>query len=152
MSIGRSAARFARQAARNKGKDFRQLSAKMCWDAVKHCVVQAAPFLGKNRYKHIDAKMGLVSSGDPEVRSAAEMRTVPEGSILGFFDGDTPIHVMVSLGGGWAAGNKNDCVGVGSPVGWEELNLAERLWTEEAVRVRTRGGNRTVTIHHRRIG
>jgi hypothetical protein len=32
-------------------------------------------------------------------------------------------HAMISTGAGFAAGNKNACLAIGNPVGWEILDL-----------------------------
>jgi hypothetical protein len=115
------AAKVARNAAKDKGQDYLQLSAMMCWDGVVECQVKAgAPkpaAIQSNNFEHV------ISLKDPAVTGVDEMRRVPEGAFIGFFDGTKLIHAMISTGAGLAAGNKNACLAIGNPVGWELLDL-----------------------------
>lgn len=70
------------------------------------------------------------------------LRAIPEGATIGFFDGSTLVHVMLSLGNGHAAGNKNGCIGMGSPIGWEALDLSAG-WNA------TNFGPRNLTVRYR---
>jgi hypothetical protein len=118
---GKIAAQIARDAATGKGTDFGVLSGMMCWDGVVECQVKAgAPkpaAIQTNNYEHV------ISLKDPAVTGVDEMRRVPQGAFIGFFDGNKLIHAMISAGAGFAAGNKNACLGIGNPVGWEILDL-----------------------------
>jgi hypothetical protein len=62
------------------------------------------------------------------VHSVAELRALPTGCFIGFIlEGLHPQlrHVMLHVGNGWGAGNKNDCIfRSGRPAGWERLDLA----------------------------
>jgi hypothetical protein len=106
---GLRAAAIAREAARGQGTYFTALSEQMCWDAVAAC--QNRP---PGQY---------IDQSDRRVANADELRNIPEGATIGFFTPGTLVHVMISLGNGEAAGNKNACIGVGSPIGWEILDL-----------------------------
>lgn len=107
---GPKAAERAREAARGmESTYFQALSSQMCWDAV-------AAVQNKPPGRHIDENAAVVSSLDG-------LRAIPEGATIGFFDGKTLVHVMLSVGEGSAAGNKNACIGMGNPVGWEILDL-----------------------------
>lgn len=141
---GRIAAQIARDAATSQSGYYYDLSGKMCWDAVVFCMVQAgAPDPGSitsHGFNHV------VSTGDPAVNSSADMRHVPQGAFIGFFDGERLIHAMIATGHGLAAGNKNACIGIGGPVGWEILDVAGRLhWTGAGVSAE----GRALTVHYR---
>lgn len=120
-----AATQIARDACDPNHPLYLDLSAAMCWDAVKHCAV-ASRLLHPN----VDAQHDLVSPADAHIRGRAEVEALPEGHAVGFFDGPRLVHVMLSLGNGAAAGNKNDCIGIGAPVGWETLNLNHLNWNE----------------------
>jgi hypothetical protein len=122
------AAQIARDAATSKNQDYLTLSALMCWDAVVECHTKAgAPRpngIQFNNYQHV------ISLSDTPVTNADEMRKVPQGAFIGFFEGDRLIHAMIATGAGLAAGNKNACLGIGSPVGWEILDLGNlAVWS-----------------------
>lgn len=108
------AAAVAIRAADPNSQLYNELSAEMCWDAVTLCIRKAGivpAFEGNN----------LVSVTDELVR---DVNLIPKNNVIGFFNADNRlIHVMLSLGSGLAAGNKNSCIGIGNPVGWEILNL-----------------------------
>lgn len=116
---------------------------------------------------------GLASRVD----GAGAMTRLPEGHFLGFFamgfdqrhalgNGVTPgvhfpvpfnkqetwlmIHAMISVGAGRGCGNKNDCVGVGASVGWENLDLANGLrWRIDGdINAPGGPGGRHVRLHH----
>jgi len=119
--LGKIAAQIARDAATGKGQDYLQLSAMMCWDAVVECQIKAGVAkpnsIEFNNYKHV------ISLNDTPVTGVDEMRRVPQGAFIGFFEGDRLIHAMMATGAGFGAGNKNACLGIGNPVGWEILDL-----------------------------
>jgi hypothetical protein len=103
----------------------------MCWEAVIECQVKAGAAQPKlvlsNDYKHV-----IDLSSDTLVTTAEAMRQVPQGASVGFFmDNDPNLkHLMIATGAGSAAGTKNLCIGIGQPVGWEILNLAQDLTWE----------------------
>lgn len=109
MNSGPSAAAIAREAARGQGTYYTALSSEMCWDAVALCQGRAA---GRG-----------VDINDKPVLGDSDARNIPEGASIGFFDRGTLVHEMISIGDGEACGNKNACIGYGSPIGWETLNL-----------------------------
>ncbi|MBM4201403.1 MAG: hypothetical protein FJ189_08975, partial [Gammaproteobacteria bacterium] len=127
---------------------FAELSALMCWSAVIRCARNAGAISSfrAERLERLDWKedfADFVSPSDTLVRHADDMRQVPVGAFIAFIRVDPPdawhrflhvrkgkrhiVHAMLSLGKGWAAGNKNSSVGIGHDVGWEKLNLAEHL-------------------------
>ena len=106
---GPRAAAIAREAARGQGTYFKALSEQMCWDAVAACQ-------NKPPGRHID-------ENDQVVGNADALMSIPEGATIGFFAPGTLVHVMIGLGNGEAAGNKNACIGTGNPIGWEILDL-----------------------------
>lgn len=83
----------------------------------------------------------LAAAGIEHAREV--IRTVPPGAILGFIDVDPDrtwlvrgaamgvrrlVHVMLSLGGGWAIGARNDEIGLGGNA-WRPVNLVrEAQW------------------------
>jgi hypothetical protein len=110
---GPTAASIAREAARGRGTYFTALTGLMCWDAVAAC--QGRP---PGRY---------IDTIDELVRDVVTLRSIPEGATIGFFDRGTLVHVMIGVGNGEAAGNKNACVGTGSDIGWEILDLVPHM-------------------------
>lgn len=120
---GHKAAQIARDAATGgMTPTYRLLSSKMCWDAVVHCQVRAGRVDPGSIT--VDNHGGVISSDDHVVADHGAMQHVPQGSFIGFFDGDRLIHAMICVGAGMAAGNKNACIGVGGPIGWEILDLS----------------------------
>jgi len=120
------AAQLARAATDPNHPQYLHLSSDMCWDAVKRCGVEAGA-VGRN----VDAQHGLVSHADSLVPDRAAVERLPAGMAIGFFEGERPVHVMLSVGDGHACGNKNDCIGGklgGKPYGWESLDLKELTW------------------------
>ena len=123
---GYEAARFARDAATDKTALYRELSAKMCWDAVARCMELAGVVIHPKQI-YGEAYAHVISLDDPAIADRATMQRVPQGAFIGFFDGNRLIHAMIAVGYGCAAGNKNACIGIGGPVGWEILNLGDEL-------------------------
>jgi hypothetical protein len=123
---GHEAARYARDAATDRTALYRELSALMCWDAVARCMELAGTMIHPKTIRG-DLYAHVVSSDDPTIGDRGTMQHVPQGAFIGFFDGDRLIHAMIGVGYGMAAGNKNACIGIGGPVGWEILNLADEL-------------------------
>ncbi|GIV59478.1 MAG: hypothetical protein KatS3mg043_0567 [Rhodothermaceae bacterium] len=135
-SPGHLAAQYARDCATNRNSTgYLNLSAQMCWDAVVLCAHASGAIDRKTyqRLQNITATnfSSFVRMIDPIVGDAAAMRRIPQGSFLGFIEHKnnipTLIHAMIAVGHGLAAGNKNACIGIGNPVGWEILDLAGRL-------------------------
>ncbi len=129
--------------------EFGKLSSEICWDAVAHCLLLAG---FKAPAVQLPSRPLLVNTRDPQILSAAAMGNVPEGHVIGFFTqkpGDSPImyHQMIATGAGAAAGNKNSCIGIGSPVGWELLDLTTLNW-QPGGRVVGDGGS-DLSVHHR---
>lgn len=134
---GRIAAAYARDAATNtSGNAWLTQSSDMCWDAVILCAFNAKVIskqLFTKLYKNIHANSyaKYVTPNDTAVTTAADMRKVPQGSFIGFFNAqiNPPVllHAMIATGHGTACGNKNSCVGVGKHVGWELHDLAGKL-------------------------
>lgn len=129
---GHIAAGYARDCATNTASPgFIKLSGLMCWDAVMMCALDSGA-IDRNKHQsimpiHFNDFERFVKMSDPIVSDANNMRQVPQGSFLGFFetkDGTTKlIHAMIATGQGCAAGNKNMCIGIGKAVGWEILNI-----------------------------
>lgn len=107
--------------------EYLGLSQLMCWDAAIHVGYLAGIIddAGWRRLK--DGDKSTVLDGGVRIRDADAIRALAEGHLIYFKHGQTPIHAMVSTGQGYAAGNKNNCIGVGRAVGWEQLNLADDL-------------------------
>jgi hypothetical protein len=115
---------------------FSNLSSKMCWDAVLYC-----GYLAKLTDQEENGKNIIDSSASLVTNSSG----IPSGNIIGFFhDGDLK-HAMISTGSGNAAGNKNDCMGIGNPVGWEELRLPAVNENGEFI---PEGQARTIIMRH----
>ena len=146
----------ATEKSKNKYKNYRKkLNEEMCWNAVVLCA-RLSKVINEEESKKLKPQNGIEykmysNFVDPEkdtlVRNVEEMVKVPKGSFIGFFEtlskeeehqsiklkaGDKIlIHAMLAVGDGKAAGNKNSCIGIGSFVGWEILNLAGDLrWME----------------------
>ena len=152
------------QATTNKGtQEYMMLSSLMCWDAVMHCALLAG-VINEAKYKASKGRPAtLANTADPQVPDAGGMVNLPAGHAIVFYENKNgtwvAIHAMVSVGGGRAAGNKNDCVGVGASVGWEVLDLATGLaWQGGGIQAPL-GTNpktgqmvhRAVRLHHRPI-
>src|SRR4051794_26543488 len=100
---GKNAAQIARDAATGQNGDFYTLSGLMCWDAVAHCMVLGG---GSDPGSITSASSShVVSTADRAITSGAEMRWVPQGAFVGFFEGSRLIHAMIATGHGFAAGN-----------------------------------------------
>ena len=143
---GHIAAQIGRDAATDQNSaDFISLSALMCWDAVAQVQAKA----GLKRQTNIGGKNcdHVISLTDPAVTSKQEMQAVPQGAFVGFFRDGTLIHAMLATGAGIAAGNKNECIGIGRAVGWELLNLASDLkWGGSGF---TDPGGRLILVRYR---
>ena len=138
-AAGRTAAQYARDSATNPASyGFRVLSAQMCWDAVKLCLFNSGAIsqaTNDGMRGHTHNYQTFIRTHDPVVADANQMRLVPQGAILGFIDLDHNnilVHAMVATGHGLAAGNKNDCIGLGHSIGWELLDLSKLAWVQGA--------------------
>lgn len=128
-----------------------QLTSMMCWDAVLECAVRGgiSKWAAQQMTPQAARWSRFIPLAAPAIRTGAEMRELPAGPFIGFFEQaggcemeQKLIHAMISLGDGKAAGTKNGCIGIGEATGWEELDLAGRLnW----------GGNASFTVGTRSI-
>ncbi|CBW75764.1 unnamed protein product [Mycetohabitans rhizoxinica HKI 454] len=130
--------------------EYNKLSGQMCWDAVKYCAFRAN-IITEDEYDALNARWDLVTPHDSRIRNSDDLKNVPPGHALGFFRIEhfaassasnvrmDPFHVMLNTGGNKAAGNKNDCVGLGDMFGWEERDLSQLKWYQGAV-VAPKGG------------
>jgi hypothetical protein len=149
------AANYAMSALDPRSQRYATLSGMMCWDAALYCHVRGAgmrnpglPLTGPQAERYF-------SPYDQRVDGPGDALAIPPGALIGFFahrrrqdgsSGQTLIHAMISLGDGYAAGNKNDCIGVGNFIGWERLNLAHDLaWFGNGVRL----GSQIITVRYR---
>lgn len=145
---GHVAAQIARDSATQKSDFYMGLSALMCWDAVIETYAKAGIKKPAKPISGTDCA-AVISLTDTPVTSKAEMQKVPQGAFLGFFRDGTLVHAMIATGAGIAAGNKNACIGIGGPVGWELLNLAEDLkWEAGGFRD---PGNRLFLLRYRAV-
>jgi len=143
LSIGHVVAAYARDCATDHSSpDYLKLSSYMCWDSVIYCLYKAG-VIDKIKFTKIYGRRlnedpsDLVDANDTLISSTQEMWEVAQGNILGFFSNNNGksqlIHAMLATGSGCAAGNKNGCIGIGAPVGWEILDLANKLrWKPES--------------------
>jgi hypothetical protein len=131
---------------------YKELAGMNCWDAAIACQVKA----GRKRPARVatDSHNHVISLEDSPVTNKLDMASLPEGASIGFFRDGTLVHFMLATGGGYAAGTKNACVGVGNPDGWENLDLVEELaWGEGGFTHRTEdGAERTILMRYRPIG
>ncbi len=145
----KAAAQRATKAANDTGsQDFTALSTKMCWAAVGFLAVpdiikqkrfdQLFPSPNGGTYDVVGPALIPKESGNI-VKDTKDLTALEPGEVLGFYDGDKLTHAMLYTGDGCAAGNKNGCIGVGNPIGWEKLNLANG-WGKI---------NKKLEIHHR---
>jgi hypothetical protein len=161
---GRLAAEYAIDAANASSPAFAHLSAEVCTAAVRLCLKNSGA-IAENQYLLLKTMTTqsfsvFVRNNDPKVKNAAEMLSVPQGSILAFIDehsghsGDrwSLVHAMIAVSHGWAAGNKNSCIGIGDDFGWQLLDLATRLsWTTEGEIQQMANGTRRLTLRFRRL-
>lgn len=155
------AASVARGCAQHpNSQEWQKLSSMMCWDAVVHCALLAG-IVNEQQYRSLLTRAKtLVGTGNSAVNNSAGMAGVPQGHFLAFFANQngmwTMIHAMVSTGAGNAAGNKNDCIGIGRMFGWELLNLQTVKWGTDGFTA-PRGTDprtgqpvyREIHVHHR---
>lgn len=127
----------------------------MCWDAVIKCVNDSgATSLGNPTIQRNSFAAFVSTTADPKVNSAQEMQNVPEGALIGFVEdkgpgkGDALVHAMISTGQGYAAGTKNACMGIGSAIGWENLDLAPLKWVSGGFNL---GTKQLIRVYYRAI-
>ena len=151
------AANFASKMCAVNSSEFPNLSALMCWDAVKYCALKAG-IIDQNKYNRLQGKYDLVTPTDRMIVGANAMYRLERGNVIGFYwqnnNGPVLVHAMISLGKGLTAGNKNDCVGVGRALSWEKLDLSSDLnWAADGTIIAPGGGpdGRTLTARKRPI-
>ena len=150
------AADVARKCANQGTMEFNVLSSLMCWDAVAHLAMLAG-IIDEARWKALKGKDRMVFAdalapiSAPSVLGQAGMAGLPAGQAIMFYEGTVPIHAMISLGNGEAAGTKNDCIGIGAPLGWEVLNLSGLAWNATGIAAPGPHGPRTLQAHYRPI-
>ena len=120
------AANFARKMSNPTSSEYINLSGLMCWDAVMYCALKAG-IIDQKKYDRLRGDHDLVALSDFAVAGPNAMYRLEPGNVIGFFEGARIVHAMLCVGKGLAAGNKNNCVGIGSMVGWEILDLANGL-------------------------
>lgn len=95
-----------------------------------YCALRAG-IIDQRKYDRLRGDQDLVALSDFAVAGPNAMYRLEPGNAIGFFwstpQGVTMVHAMLCVGKGLAAGNKNDCVGVGHSLGWEILDLANGL-------------------------
>lgn len=144
MKKGEKIAKQAAAVGKKKSGDlYKNFSSKMCWYAVVECAFVSGAVNAADKARLQKSISGtrfdhFVPFHAPIVKNLHDLLSVPPGSFLGFFrihDQDLQlIHAMVFLGEKFgdgpysAAGNKNDCIGIGESVGWEVLDLKELKW------------------------
>jgi len=154
-----AAARFAREVA-DTGEthpDYDKLNKVVCWNAVLACAEEHGG-LRKGSIA-VTAKSWddfVHMNDDYQIRTAADMHQVPEGSFIGFFDTNYPpniliMHAMMATGNGMACGNKNSCLGIGRHGGWEMLNLgADEHWVDGSwCIIDSKGSFRNLKVYYR---
>jgi hypothetical protein len=137
---GERTAEFAILNADRKEHIYAKLSARMCWDAALLCAWSVKGIncsdvdLAKVAYTVVTdngRSYGriFVDEGNHEVTSAGQLLQLPKGAMIGFVHktGTKALrHVMIHIGNGWGAGNKNGCVlRAGKEIGWEKLDMAK---------------------------
>jgi hypothetical protein len=137
---GQRTADFAALNAEKKEHIYTKLSARMCWDAVLLCAwsvkgIQCTDVdLTKNAYNVVTENGSsydrlFVDDKKFEVTSARQLMDLSKGAFIGFafITGNKVLrHVMIHIGNGWGAGNKNSCVlRAGKDIGWEKLDMTK---------------------------
>lgn len=156
------ASNYARKGLIQGSSIFMRLTSLMCWDAVKQCAVGAG-IITAEKGRLLESRLSLVSSSDFQISNAYQLKTLEQGNVLGFFTQKGAsveiMHCMISLGGSIAAGNKNDCIGIGNSVGWESIDLSHLQWNQDGTFYSAMGigydGNaptfRNIDMHYRPI-
>jgi hypothetical protein len=95
------------------------LSNTMCYTAAVNCAYEAGGITLAmrnciNHYLAVDTYALYVDYSDPCIDCASDLRSIPQGSLIGYFDEfmkNVPkprlIHAMVATGFGTAVGTKN---------------------------------------------
>ncbi len=129
----KAAAQRALEATNTGSNDYMKLSGQMCWAAVGFLAVP--DIINQKRFNELFPPPNggnydvvgpaLIPKGNANtVKDAKELTALEPGEVLGFYEGDRLTHAMLYTGEGCATGNKNGCIGIGNPIGWEKLNLA----------------------------
>lgn len=141
------------------GGQYNNLSAKMCWDAAITCGVMAGvltPDKARAMTPSSNEYSNFVDVSCPALSDVTDLEAVPPGSFLGFFWADRGrlvlFHVMVYIGDCYAAGTKNACMGIGTPVGWEVLDLRDLNWSPDGNYAVVNGTGRPTMIRYRSLG
>jgi hypothetical protein len=149
----------AREVANQGSSEFPKISGLMCWDAVAYCA-RLAGIISEGRWNQLKGAPGEIYATNFSRVPGPSLSTLSPGTMLGFFEDSGGhkklIHAMIYLGNNEAAGNKNNCIGIGNSIGWEILNLNRLDWTPEGsiTAPNTGGGggkNRLLTLHSRAI-
>lgn len=149
----------AKEIASQNSKEYLNVSALMCWDAVAYCA-KLAGVISEGRWKQLKGAPAEIYATNFSRVSGPSLAALSPGSMLGFFEeagGQKKlIHAMIYLGNNEAAGNKNNCIGLGNAVGWEVLNLTRLDWTPEGnITAPNTGGSggskRLISLHTRPI-
>jgi|GEM_PF-1193192 len=147
------AAEYASIIARDPGKAWVDMAGTgVCWDGVMHCALKTG-IIGENKVRTVNARDVMVTVYDSRVSNANQLRNLGAGMVLGFFSGTTkePVHVMLTTGQNRAAGMKNNCVGIGDPYSWQELDLAGLSWEDGKIRSPLQPAHGLLTLRYREI-
>ncbi len=124
VAAGYSIAAFAKEAANPHTNEFlrinRELSWLICWNAAFSCIVRAG-FMRQNDVPSINANnpasfIRYFIKNSSIAASPNDIAGIPPGSLISFIRivNFTPIHAMLSLGSGFAAGSNNhSCIANG---------------------------------------
>lgn len=149
-----NAALIARHCANTQSSRRSELNSVMCWTGVAYCALLSG-IIDRSTYDQLKCggERTMVTKNHKRIKNKADLCQVEAGHMIFFFCGANPIHAMLSTGNGKAAGNKNDCIGVGSPmVGWEELNLGTNMsWSVDGKLLAPQGITKTNKMVYREI-
>jgi hypothetical protein len=121
--------------------EYGRLSGAMCWDSMLICACLAQGVNCQELQSACDSgrislSPAIIDSDSYDrvfdletwnVTSVNDLLNVTPGSFIGFIRPNNQLgHAMIYIGGGFGAGNKNDCVfSSGSIIGWEKLDLRD---------------------------
>lgn len=129
--------------ARNPGsRNLGILGSLMCWDAVYFCAKEAG-IINPFRFNQLkqSTQEGILYRSRFSVDSRSQLISLPPGMFLCFLAENRVIHAMLSMGNGWAAGNKNLCIGIGNPGGWEIIDLGKLTWEGSTLKAKNESGS-----------
>ncbi len=113
---------------------YQRLSLLQCWDAALLCAwsangIQCAQVnMTASGFGviQVNSFSRLFGANPAKVPSIGHLMNLPRGCFIGFVRKGVLRHVMLHIGQGFGAGNKNDCVlKSGKSVGWEKLDMAD---------------------------